>query len=424
MNKPSDLLISLLNLAESNQGAGSILTAEELGRWQPGYIKICEESGLLRLTSSADEVICPGCEEGCLMPVDYLGNEDVLEPITYVACAEKGLIELEHGQLQNREVSLDNIAYLLAREFDPHRQPEKRLDSNLWMLGVHNLGGALYEFYLASFVDHRIANYLSERFASFEAPPIIVFFPGQPPPANLPQIKCINLSLILSIAREGVYIDHKRLILLVNPDTASNHTPKYFFHRNNAGTWQFRFNGQVYEAMKHIKGYQYIQYLLQNAGEEISAIKVAALANDTGDKHFEPNNTGQYLDEGLVINDLGDAGPLLDDMARQQYEKRCKELMEQLEEARELNDTEKAAEIEGEIDSIIDELKRATDRKGRNVKVASIKKRAQQTISSAIKRAISKLVKHCPELGIHLQETIKTGNNPIYQPGSPIKWHY
>jgi hypothetical protein len=176
--------------------------------------------------------------------------------------------------------------------------------------------------------------------------------------------------------------------------------------------------------MKEMKGYRYLQHLLQNAGRAIPAVELSTLVEHTGARPQETALVEQALEAGLSITPAGDAGPLLDDRARRDYRQRVSTLQAQLEEAREFGDAERAAQIEAEMEFITNELEQATNRRGQDVRAASTRKHAQQSVSSAIHRAIDTLVKHCKELGYHLRRSIKTGHQPEYRPDPPIRWRY
>jgi hypothetical protein len=424
MHEWPNLLTSLLQLAENNQGMGSILAAEELARWPKEVVAAFKESGLLRPAPPAENILCSGCEKACTMPVEYLGEDDVLKPLPYVACPDNGLIEIESDLLRCWQVTLSTIAAFLAGQLGLNPHPEKLLDSALWVLGSYDIGGTRYELYLASFATQNTAQRVSERLAMLGSPAPAILFPAASPPAELAERKCIHLAYVLTLEVNSVSLDHHRLAALIDPASADRFQPDFLFRRNRVGTWEFRFAGRGYPAMKENRGFRYIQHLLQNTGKPISAIKLSALPMDTKTHHQEPSTVGQFLNEKLNVSELGDAGMVLDATARHQYQDRLAELQDQLEDAQELNDVDRAAEIEEEREIIAKELSRATGLRGRDVAVASTQKRAQQAVSLAINRAIEALEKPCPELGAHLKETIATGSHPIYQPTQSIDWRY
>lgn len=199
---------------------------------------------------------------------------------------------------------------------------------------------------------------------------------------------------------------------------------RFRFRRNATGTWEFRFRGHSYPPMKELKGYRYIQHLLQNAGRAIPALALSRLVEHPGSGPQETMLAEEALDAGLSIALSSDAGPVSDNRSRQEYGQRLAVLREQLEDMRMLGDAEQAAQIEDKMDSIARALNRGTGLRGQDVPAASTRKRAQQAVSAAIRGAIDTLVQHCEELGHHLRQSIKTGYHFEYRPDPRIRWHY
>lgn len=120
----------------------------------------------------------------------------------------------------------------------------------------------------------------------------------------------------------------------------------------------------------------------------------------------------------------GDAGPVLDEQAKQAYRLRHKEL-EELEEARAWGDPERAAHAREELDFLADELARAVGLRGRDREVASPAERARISVTKAIKTAIRLVEGHSPALGKHLAASIRTGRLCCYAPPgeTPPRWN-
>jgi len=76
---------------------------------------------------------------------------------------------------------------------------------------------------------------------------------------------------------------------------------------------------------------------------------------------------------GIHITSLGDAGEMLDEQAKAAYRRRLSELREELEDAKELGNVERAEQAEEEIDALTRELSRAVGLGGRNRRAASLR---------------------------------------------------
>ena len=129
---------------------------------------------------------------------------------------------------------------------------------------------------------------------------------------------------------------------------------------------------------------------------------------------------------GIHVASLGDAGEMLDDQAKATYRRRLSELREELEEAKERGNVERAEQAEQEIDALTKELSRAVGLGGRNRKAASASERARQSISKTIKTVLERIAQSDAALGDILSRCIKTGTFCSYQPDPdfPIAWEF
>lgn len=252
--------------------------------------------------------------------------------------------------------------------------------------------------------------------------------------------------------------------------------PDYLFHQNKAGTWDFRFEGRNYDAMKDYKGFWYIKHLLQNPHKLISAIDLSNIVNNpVGDTNsilpsstaiesdpevsaanepdaievdvgWESGELKGLLDSpeeddisdtvstspddeaigewGSTFHNIGDAGEFIDSQARAAYKTSLTGLERKRQECIECNELAKAEEIEEMMERIKKELIRGVNIRGRLRKDKSTYKRAKQAVGNAIRRSISKLNEQCPELGQHLQDTISTGGDVVYHPETPVRWQF
>ena len=106
--------------------------------------------------------------------------------------------------------------------------------------------------------------------------------------------------------------------------------------------------------------------------------------------------------------------------------RRLSELREELEEAKELGNVERAEQAEQEIDALTKELSRAVGLGGRNRRAASASERARQSITKSIKSVLERIAQSDAALGDILSRCIRTGNFCSYQPDPdfPIAWEF
>ena len=112
----------------------------------------------------------------------------------------------------------------------------------------------------------------------------------------------------------------------------------------------------------------------------------------------------------------GDAGPMLDAVARRQYIERAHELKEELDEAEALADIGRADSLRGELDFITRELSRAYGLGGRERSAGDATERARVNVRRRIKDAVGRIGEQLPEAGKYLENTINTVRYCRYTP--------
>jgi tetratricopeptide (TPR) repeat protein len=178
----------------------------------------------------------------------------------------------------------------------------------------------------------------------------------------------------------------------------------------------------VYESdafrVRDAKGMRYLARLFATPGREIHALDL--VGSDSA-----PTEHGQAaIDPGLSVGGLGDAGDVLDRRAKVAYRQRISDLRDDIDEAESWNDPERAARAHAELEFIQRELSAAVGLGGRSRKAASAAERARVNVTRSIKAAVSRLAEHSPELGAHLQQTVRTGSFCSYTPDPrvPVSW--
>jgi hypothetical protein len=115
-------------------------------------------------------------------------------------------------------------------------------------------------------------------------------------------------------------------------------------------------------------------------------------------------------------------GPVLDDTARRDYERRIRELQEELEEAEHDHDLARAYKSQVELDALIDHLTAALGTGGKTRTAGGTVERARSAVTHRIRAAIRQLDKLNPNLGRHLRHAINTGTYCSYRPEHPTTW--
>ena len=148
--------------------------------------------------------------------------------------------------------------------------------------------------------------------------------------------------------------------------------------------WALRYRGRE-ARLRHAKGLSHLGTLL-----ELVAVIERATASADGSR------------AELTADDAIGAGAGLDEQAKAAYRTRVAELREDLEQAREWADDERAARAQEELDFIARELARAVGLGGRDRPTASPAERARQSVGRAVRKAVRQIAAALPELGAHL----------------------
>ena len=194
------------------------------------------------------------------------------------------------------------------------------------------------------------------------------------------------------------------------------------FHREG-DYWTVAYEGST-TRLKDAKGLHYISYLLGHPGEEIRALDLVTRIGGGGEEPLETASAEDFARSDTVAGDLGHAGEVLDAQAKAAYGRRLNELQEELEEARELGNEERAEKAEDEIMALGRELKGAIGLAGRDRRAASSTERARIAVTKAIRLSLNKIAENDASLGKLLSTTIKTGTVCAYVPDDrfPVSW--
>jgi hypothetical protein len=188
--------------------------------------------------------------------------------------------------------------------------------------------------------------------------------------------------------------------------------------RREGEVWTIAYGGQT-SRVRDLKGLRYLALLLARPEREVHVLELVAAS------------TGLAADArtGLRQNDLArsapaDLDPVLDDQAKQEYRGRLAELDEELEQAHAWGDTERAARLQGELDVLTEELRRAVGLRGHDRTFASPEERARISVTKAIRTAIRLIDNQSPALAAHLDASIQTGRFCRYATSgaAPPRW--
>src|SRR5216684_3194598 len=209
-------------------------------------------------------------------------------------------------------------------------------------------------------------------------------------------------------------------------------SPEHAIFRKEGEYWTLGYGDKSFR-LKDTKGLGYLAHLLRHPGVEFHVLDLAGgIARQQEKYEASPSTRGlprgaEDLEEaGIHVGSLGDAGEMLDEQAKAAYKRRLSELREELEEAKEVGNVERAEHREREIDALTRELSRAVGLGGRNRRAASASERARQSITKTIKAVVERIGQSDAALGDLFSRCIKTGTFCSYQPDPNflIAWEF
>ena len=163
--------------------------------------------------------------------------------------------------------------------------------------------------------------------------------------------------------------------------------------RREGDVWAVLPEGGASFRLKHGKGLDYLNVLLERPGREVHVLELLGIDHRTGD-----------------------AGALLDARAKVEYRQRLGDLRDQLAEAERFQDPDRARHVQAEIDAITEQLATAVGLGGRDRVAASDVERARINVQRRLKDAIDRIAAADPALGRYLAAAVRTGTTCMFIP--------
>ena len=422
----NDLLGHILLRTEMVADGANAFTADEVSRWPEGVLDFFVRQRLLSPATPARQVVCDGCEEGCFMPVEFPLADAPLSTAPFIICNQRddiGLVRVDPNRLRRWRVDPNQLARRISNLLGLDQTPQELVRRRLWFLGRAGLAGNSTEVFFTRGLSWTDAGEIFGHNRDLrESGSALIFAPGQPSNGILPNATLVSLNRLLRIQKDRLALDLETLTRMIEGKTNRQAFAGNVFQKTGQ-FWTISFEGRTFR-LKDSKGLQYIAFLLAHQGKEFHAQRLLAEVEGSASGRGDIAGTmeRQFLDEGLSITSLGDAGPLLDDQARKEYKQRLADLAEELKEAREFNDYERAERLEEEMEALTKELTAAYGLGGRARKLADPAEKARKTISKAIGRALDQIKEHDENLWRHLQNALSRGSSPAYNPHPPVNW--
>jgi tetratricopeptide (TPR) repeat protein len=190
------------------------------------------------------------------------------------------------------------------------------------------------------------------------------------------------------------------------------------FLRREMGFWSVCYQGKI-SRLRHRKGLEQLAVLLREPNREFHVLELVGTVEG---QQLDASHTARQVSElGLSIRRLGDAGVVSDAKAVGQYRDRLRDLVCELEEARQKNDLGRVALLRGEVEYLSTELRASRGYRGRARVAGSMSERARVSIRNNISAVMRDIQNVDEDLWRHLSKAVKTGTFCCYRSEKPIK---
>ena len=182
-----------------------------------------------------------------------------------------------------------------------------------------------------------------------------------------------------------------------------------FSLREDGNHWSITHAGRSFQ-LKPMRGLKMLARLCERPGTEVHALDLVA----------DFIGAGGAGGEGGAAADRGDSGDALDPQARAAYKRRIDALRGEVDEAERFHDPTRANRAREELDALTQQLSAAFGLGGRARHTGSAAERARVSVQRRLREAIRKIAEQDPELGRHLDWTIRTGLFCAYEPAGRV----
>lgn len=195
--------------------------------------------------------------------------------------------------------------------------------------------------------------------------------------------------------------------------------------RRRGRDWELKFGDGPVNVFPNLDGLLYLYALVERTGAGFTPTELkSAKARFAGIQNASvtgPNSPApDDFDAGQST--ASDAGVLIDDQARREYQRRLKEIEEHLEDASFFGDEKRIGDLEDEKNELVRQLAAATGLGGRRIRMSPRAKNDRDAVRSSLKRAIRSLDEKDESLGDHFRNCIRLESLISYVPELPVVW--
>jgi hypothetical protein len=135
---PGGALIELLARVGARHGEPVLITDAELSQWPAAEVAAMKSQGLLAKARPAASVMCPGCEQQCVMPVHTVSSNG-RDRRSFVVCDKRSDINrvpVAREQLTQWRCDAEAVCGFVAASLGVRRSEARPADSDLIPIGI------------------------------------------------------------------------------------------------------------------------------------------------------------------------------------------------------------------------------------------------------------------------------------------------
>ncbi len=135
---PEAVLFELLDWINAEKGAAVLVSAHELHQWPVEAVAALKSHKLLVRAKPATSVVCPGCEEECVMPVHTRPSQSN-NPASFIVCDKRSDINrvpVPPERLTQWRSNIDSICGFVANSLGLRRRNKRSGRTDLWEIGI------------------------------------------------------------------------------------------------------------------------------------------------------------------------------------------------------------------------------------------------------------------------------------------------
>ncbi len=135
---PLEALLELLDRVGASRDAAVLVSEEELSRWPAEAVRELKAKKLLQRASPAVSVVCPGCEQECVMPV-HTPSAGAGTAASFVVCDKRddiSRVAVSVERLRQWRCGAEAVSTFVAQSLGLRSGNRRITDAGLWELGL------------------------------------------------------------------------------------------------------------------------------------------------------------------------------------------------------------------------------------------------------------------------------------------------